>query len=399
MSSSAEPGIDWVCPNCGAVLLSACYPGQVLDLLIRCYSCEGVSATEKRRAGQPLPGRHILVPPGQYFLSATVVANRPVLTIGTQASEGYARETASSAFGAREAASSDFGINQQDLNRLADDLTDLLGNKFEKLWLRDQRGLRSKSPPSRRHRQVELITYVRGAAAALQKLGTDGRTALDGNLLAEAILTRSLFQRWQNHPFYSGLVRDLADETSGQHAVMLLGVASYLVDAGNGVGIESGEGSTGRIADLYTVPVFLERLDIEVKTPFAFRGPLGSPMTYETAKRVVKTLVGKAASTRDGQLLNKSGILSIGAYHLQPGETDIIEKAAEAALVAQAEHKSHLAAVTVSVVSFQQEIVKRFSGEVVRRSFSPTLNTRVIRHPGYKGSLTINDTERAIGSG
>jgi hypothetical protein len=81
------------------------------------------------------------------------------------------------------------------------------------------------------------------------------------------VATVALFDRWRNHPAWPELVRSLVTPAEAQHAVMLLVTVSYLVDAGNGVGIVTQDSSGRRIADLWVDPSLAERLHLEVKPP------------------------------------------------------------------------------------------------------------------------------------
>lgn len=270
---------------------------------------------------------------------------------------------------------------------------DLLGERYAALLEADERGRASATPPLRRHRLVELIEYVHEAAELLARGPRGGELTLDGNLLSEFITLVSLFRRWSNHPVWPRLVTSLLNETEVQHSVMLLAVASYLADAGNGIGLV-GDTEGGRIADLWAEPTILERLEVEVKTPQELRGPRVAPLTIEDAVRLIERQVNRAASTTRGQLRPEySGILAIGGYHLGSGMLDMLETAGRTVLSRQAHRKGHLAGLVVAELSYELMGAPNAVGAFVPTSFSPSLSNRLIKHPGYNGGLEINEDE------
>ena len=185
------------------------------------------------------------------------------------------------------------------------------------------------------------------------------------------------------------LVDTLAIETEGLHTVMLLAVASYLVDAGNGVGIVIDHGG-GRVADLWVEPVLTERLDVEIKTPQALRGPRATHLEDDEAEQLIYRRLMRAASTKSGQLSpDYSGVLAIGGYHLQEGSLSVLEAAAERVLTRQKDRKGHLAALVIFEVSYR--FINLEDGALL--SFTPTLESRLIRHPGYEGALEFRRDE------
>jgi hypothetical protein len=170
---------------------------------------------------------------------------------------------------------------------------------------------------------------------------------------------------------------------------MVLGIASYLVDGGNGVGIV-GDAPSGRIADLWIEPSLLERLELEVKTPQKLRGPLSSGLDLDEARKIIAGEVNRAASTKSGQLNPAhSGILAIGAYHLGEGGIDVLEHAAADVLAQQGEHKKHLAAVVVCEQTCHLEVAPQGRGPIP--VMHPILQTRIVRHPGYGGDLKVEE--------
>jgi hypothetical protein len=92
---NAQPGTDWCCPRCNAILVEAAYEAQFLDVLFQCPGCGEIGASPNRQAGQPLAGRPLLTPPGRYRLGSAVdLTNKPVMMVGSKRSRGTSRRPA-----------------------------------------------------------------------------------------------------------------------------------------------------------------------------------------------------------------------------------------------------------------------------------------------------------------
>jgi hypothetical protein len=389
-----QDGIDWTCPQCGTVLVRAAVSDrQVLDLLIRCYACEQVSGSPLRQPGQPLAEPRIIKPPGEYMFDSAVQMGS-VATIGQQALAGYLREIGQPAAGPREPgdATCGHGLTPTGLRTMASKAAELLGDRYADLLAVDEKGRKSETSPLRRHRLIELITYAREAADEMDAKDEQPMN-LDADSMSELSQTITLFDSWRHHPVWPELVSTLADETEGHHTVMLLGVATYLADAGNGIGLVThSDGDGARIPDLWSEPLLLERLEVEVKTPQELRGPRASPLTLDDAKAIISRQLKKAASSKSGQLdATQTGILAIGGFHLGTGSLEKLEAAAKAVLAGQAGRKMHLAAVMVSELTYSLTNIVDEQGNQVESNFQPLIETQLIRHPSYHGGLEIRD--------
>jgi hypothetical protein len=187
------------------------------------------------------------------------------------------------------------------------------------------------------------------------------------------------------------MVSSLQNGDAVQHAVITLLVASYLVDAGNGVGVVDDAGSEGRIPDIWVRSTLIERLELEVKSPRALRAPATLPSEEESA-RIIEGQVDEAASSKRGQLSpNHSGIVAIGTFHIGPSGLDLLERATHLVLEGQRERKRHVAAVLLCEVSYQTTTELDGTGAVRRISFTPTMDHRLVYHPGYSGALRITE--------
>ena len=392
--------LDWLCPGCGAVLvMGSLHPEQFLDLLFRCYACGTVGGSLLRQPGRPLAGRPLLSPPGAYRLGSSVdLAGKVVMCVGQQAVDGYVAETGAGQRSGRGEAGAPAELSAASLRRLASECVQLLGTEHARLKASDERGRSTPTPPKHRNRLIELIEYAEQAARLLDQHGSEQHLELDGNLLGELVTTTALLRRWRNHPAWTRLVGTLASDTEGQHTVMLLGVASYLADAGNGVGIVADE-SDHRIPDIWIEPTLLERLEVEVKTPQKLRGPLSAPVSRADLKKLIERQLKAAASSKGGQISTEhSGIVAIGGYHLGRGVLDQLEDVGRDVLARQVHRKKHLAALVLTEMTYEIVTVVHESGEQVT-GFTPILDSRLIKHPGYSGDLEIHDTEPPWQSG
>lgn len=385
---AGQGSIDWQCGKCGALLLERLYERQVLDILVRCYNCGGVGAMPSREPGEPLAGRPVVLSAGKSRLTSQVrIDSNYVLLVGPQALAGYRHET-----GANQASSEGLypqsltEISANGLRSLTSDAAALLGERFSHLKAADARGQSSPTPPANRHRLIELIDQVETAAVKLD----GGGGVVDGNALSELSTCVALFQRWQYHPAYPHLLKTLADGLEVQHTIMVLGAASYLADAGNPVGIVF-RPSSGRIPDLWVTPNLIERLNLEVKTPRELRGPRAKALTGAAAEELLTGLLKKAASTGSGQLDQRhSGVLAIGGFHLG-SSFDVAVSAGTRVLAAQASRKPHLAALLLMNVTYQTtQVVDAAGNSAGPTTFQPILQTELVRHPGYRGSLEIH---------
>ena len=381
--------VNHLCPSCGAALLEKVYEGQLFDLAFQCPLCMSDSRCEERPPGRPLAGRPVSFSAGRYDLGETLDLTAPVMVVGPQAIDGYVRETGArwrTSAGGSDRARHELG--PAGLDELAKELVELLGDRYQHLWSSHRRGLASSTPPRTKHRLLELIDEARKTAVALQDPAIR-QVDIDGNLVSELLATVSMVRRWRHHPAWPALVASLTNPTEVQHTVMTLLVASFLVDSGNGVGIVT-NGLRGRIPDLWAQPTVIERLDVEVKTPLALRGPRPSPLDREEAVQLVERLLNDAASSSRGQLdPSCSGVLAIGGYHLGEGGVEALEGAVTEVLGRQRHRKPHVVGVIVCQASY------RYSKSKAGISMMPTLHQRLVRHPGYMGDLDVRDDVKA----
>src|SRR5439155_8179506 len=387
----ADPGVNWTCRRCGRELLKAAWEGQFLDLLFRCPVCEAISASARRSPGEAMPANSMRISPRRWNLRSPVdVKGKPVLVAGKSAFDGYVRATGATYAGPRAPTLGQV-LDETMLRRLARQTARLLGRAFEGLLEADERGLKSSTPPAHRHRLIELIRYAEDAAHKLANRKPEEPIELDGDALSELVSTVELFMRWRHHPAWPSLRDSLVNASEVQHSVMTLGIASLLVDAGNGVELVDHSGAEHRVCDVVLVPRIIERLEIEVKTPIVLRH--GKQFVGVDARKLAADVIDRAAATTGGQLDPKhSGIVAIGAFHLGKDGLDRLEAAVTEVLARQAKagRKEHLMAVIIFEVSF--EVTTSSGGPALPTvtGMSPAINHRLVNYPGYGRTLSFS---------
>ena len=367
--------------QCGRVLVKSVLDRQILGLTIECPDCDTRTDTQERMPGEPIPTSPVMMGKGTYLISDAIdVAGKPTAIVSAETLAEFHSEV---------------GIGYQDsnppseldaafLSRASIAARSLVEPAVYEHHLKKLPKLAASK--NKRHRIVELAEYARTTAELLDKSPDDPIT-IDGDLISELVSLNSLFDRWKNHPAWNDLRNALANSNDVQHQLTQLLTASYLADNGNGVGIVFGVKDQGRIPDLYVRPTVQESLQVEIKTPLALRGPAGS-FTDEALHKIIEDHLNKAASSSGGQLdKSKSGLLAIGAFHLKAETLDQMERISQAILNKQNERKPHLAGVVIVMQTYVQETVVTQGGAVVTRSFAPSAEFRIAKHPGYKGSL------------
>ncbi len=375
--------VNWEC-ECGATLATNVYARQVLNVLIRCGACSALLESPHRSPGAPISGRPVYLPPGgTYLLSGALdVVDKPVMIVGHSALLEYAIETGRTIPGIYDPGQAPIvdDFSSSSLFNVARQLRSLLGAELERLREADARGQKSHTPPNRRHRVIELIEFAERTARELDAQSGSSRFSVDGNLLAESITLLAAASRWVNHPAWPALQASLA---SGEavHTGMLLTIASYLVDANNGVGVHVGPSrQNATTADIWTEPDLSQRVDLEVKTPMSLRGPreaISEPHAITVLERALKKSSRQRRNTR-------SSLLAVGGYHMGASYNTMVSTA-KAILALERRKWRGLAGILI--VNCTYEITLRPSDGATQ--FAPVAQVEIALHPGYSGGLSI----------
>lgn len=118
---------------------------------------------------------------------------------------------------------------------------------FDACQVTHRRGQASPTPPAQLQRLMMLADYALETAT---KMGAQRPWQMPVWPIVELQTVIAVLQRWQHHPAWSALVSALPSEF--EHTVAHLVMASYLVDAGNGVGIGKPVGRVGmKVPDMW----------------------------------------------------------------------------------------------------------------------------------------------------
>jgi hypothetical protein len=162
---------------------------------------------------------------------------------------------------------------------------------------------------------------------------------------------------------------------------MLLTVASYLVDANNGVGVHINPArQNARTADLWIEPDLTQRVDLEVMTPLALRGPK-SPLSVPQAIAIVEQALKKSGRQRRN---TRSSLLILGGYHLGPSYYTVLS-AARGRLALERSRWRGLAGIVIADCAY--EATQGPTG--YETHFAPVARFEIAKHPGYEGGLSI----------
>lgn len=94
MRGYIEKGADYVCAGCREmVLLDNIAPGEVWDLLFRCYSCGTLNIGPRRPPGTPLPAELIVCLPGEHVVTNTLDNAKGTTIVGKKSHDQRAVET------------------------------------------------------------------------------------------------------------------------------------------------------------------------------------------------------------------------------------------------------------------------------------------------------------------
>jgi hypothetical protein len=272
-------------------------------------------------------------------------------------------------------------LDADSLLSVANRLGSLLGDDHRRLEEADARGRRSRTPPSARHRLIELIEFARDAADALRNWDGYGHLNLNGDLLAESVTVLAAARRWQDHPAWPDLRASLTSDSEPPHTIMLLTVASYLVDANNGVGVHVNTSrQNATTADIWIEPNLSQRVDLEVKTPLALRGPK-TPILEPRAIAILEGALKKSSRQRRN---TRTSLLIVGGYHMGRSY-DTLVSTAKAMLALESRRWRGLAGIVI--VDCTNKEIQSASGQA--KDFTPVARIEIALHRGYRGDLSI----------
>ena len=369
----AGPGGDtYLCGRCGFVLATSIPPRALVGFAIRCFRCENLSLVPAGGPLAPVAQQSVVLQPGEYMITTVDVKTAALVT--QEAVTAWQQHVAwSRALFTPQQASSQtldrafcFGLERR--------VEALLGEVWDKIREADARGLRSPTPPPRRHR---LAVLVEAAATARAQLLTPTPT-IDGDLLSELDIVVREMEHWSADPSWPLVRQALVSPHEYAHALMTMALATVLVAEGNPAAFHL---ALGRAADLRLEFSRVSFGACEVKAPQALQGPRSVVAQVEAAK-IVRKAWRSAGTGPMGQLKpERSGLLAVGGLDLSSRDLDVLEAAAKQML--DDNPRSHLLGIVVLTLGRAPQMVR---GQV---SISSYIATRIARNAHYNGRDTL----------
>ncbi|GAA2579531.1 hypothetical protein GCM10010435_65870 [Winogradskya consettensis] len=277
-------------------------------------------------------------------------------------------------------------------------LENIFGTDLPSILDRHRKATSTRTPPKDPHRLVELLVYVRELSDCLSATDDLVNVDLDLNRLSEFLLASSMFHRWRHHPAISDLTRKIAKGTEVRHSVMLLGLASYIVDEVLPVELKEAT-ALGRSADLVTRPVLHEELLIELKTPTALQSPRVQSLSSGEAQKILKKVLGAATSGSRKQLdAANSGMVAVGAFGITDKDFAVLNQAARDLLRELGSKKESRKPYLAGFLTVNAKAHVEFNEtKPSTLRFASALEVNMIPYPGYKGALNVRPGIRTGG--
>jgi hypothetical protein len=255
----------------------------------------------------------------------------------------------------------------------------LLGDDlFEHLLASHERGSRSKTPPSERHRLIVLVTRVQRVLNCLER---DEKT-VDPVAFGELHFALGLFERWERDWPGRRLGSSLKAPHVYRHAFALLAAADHLSSAGNDV--EFLKESEEPTPDLRIHIAERVSVDTEVKAPRILEYPR-QPLTADDANRIVEQAVKDARGRRGREQLarRRDAVLIIGGIGVMPHDIDQMKVAASREMSRLAGRGSRFVGIGIS---------SPFVGIDANGSVVFVSAARFALNDAYEGRIHVSDT-------
>lgn len=361
------------------VLVEQACEGEILDVVIKCFSCGGFSASPQRQCGIPLPAQRIVPLPGEHSMHVTIENSIGAVIVGKRANDDWIKES---------------GINLEkdtrpcndslELKAMVEEMRKLLPGIFDELMERDGRGQKSRTPPKNRHRLMALITEILKCAETFG----NSNPKINSTAVGEFIMALGLFKRWKNDPIWPQLLPSLRNPTDYPHAIIALVVASHLNDIGNGAGFIATSQQRKRNPDIRIVVSALKSAALEVKAPLLLQKQ-NRHLDSDLAGAIVRKAIREADTKKGGQLDPQTpGILLIGGFHLSDEEMAHLENASRELLKNDVLHRRHVSAIVVLTI---RVIVEGTEGgkTTLKTMIKPVISYGVAVNPHYDGSISL----------
>ena len=268
-------------------------------------------------------------------------------------------------------------VDAKFLERVIEDVRQLLGSTFEAIERADRLWRESTTPTKPRHRLMVMVETLR---SDISSFGT-AKPACHVDYLMELLALLEDLKRWQRHPFWSELVGGLDNDY--RHTVMLVAAATRLEHAGNSV--EFQRTGDDRTPDLFLVLDPPKRAAVEIKMPEALKAS-SAAVGYDKLLQVIDASMKSAGTGPSDQLSPRHpGMLVIGSFQTWPSDLGDFERAAAyyfREVPNSAEYKHVLGVALLSFVS----LIHRGA---TKTSSQPALKLTPVANPGYEGSVKL----------
>jgi len=196
-----------------------------------------------------------------------------------------------------------------------------------------------------------------------------------------------VLERWSQNIAWPTILNSLLDPTLFVHTVLVLVVASYLVDAGNDLALE--RPLDGRRRDIQIAATAQQSVLVETKSPQRLR--TGSLLTAKEASDVVSDAFRHTRTGPTGQLpASHPGLLAIGGFYQPEHNLELLENAARNLLTGPRLALEHIVGVLVVTLDVAATNVDSITGEIRRDARLMTImRHRLVENPRYTGSLRV----------
>lgn len=372
-------GFDYVCGHCRKTVIAKCImDGQIWDLAFQCFRCRGVSLSPVLPVARALP-RCVVPPPGRADIVNGIDLQGIVLA-------GQAAVDRRQAVAGVQGATFGYVPNQppppegdaQFLERVIEDVRQLLGPRFDAIERADGRWRASPTPTKPRHRLMDIVDALRSDIASF---GTPApEVHIDFLMEVRALLIG--LQRWQPHPFWSKLVDALDNEY--RHTVIIVATATYFEEHGSSV--EFQETRPHRTPDLFLVLGPRDRIAVEVKMPEELKAS-NAAVGYDKLLDVIKASMEKAGTGPSGQLSPQyPAMLVIGSFQTWPSDLNDFKRAAADYFCEAAKWGTHKHVLGIGLLSF---VTLLHRGPTQTSSQAALRMTHVV-NPGNEGSVKLS---------
>jgi len=253
-----------------------------------------------------------------------------------------------------------------------------LGDNFERLYAKHERGLRSRVQPRNPHRLIVLVKRVEAIMAALERGEPD---ALNSDVVRVTLGELHAFllplEPVRNDPAFGGVEATLNTSEAYAHTMALLSAVKFL----NAVGNLSVEFMPTPGPDLRVLASDGSPLHAEIKAPQRLIHPVPGSCSIEEAER----LVGATLHEKRKQLRGGDSLLVIGGLGYCEETVQIVKQAAEQEM--NAHDRPLLVGVAILSPLVIREDYRDVLDEPVRARLHLGLRTALAQNPHYQGRL------------